>query len=241
MCAAARVIEAVRTHAKASGLQRNISKVYDVDGAYDGMHVRRGDFQYPPTQLPAEKLHELSPNLTKGATLYVATDERDKSFFDVFRKDYDLVFLDDFLHVIPDVNTNVSVTLSALRSSEHWQRLTPMCLSPHPSPQTQYYGMIDQLVSYKSRIFYGTWWSTLSGYVNRMRGYYITKHKLDGYKDGTMDSYYFTPSERVMEMKTQYIPVRFPIYCREFPTSWRDIDCGIEELYDATMSEIGKQ
>jgi hypothetical protein len=108
MCAAARVIEAVRDHAKKSGLHRNISLAeYDVDGAYDGMHVRRGDFQYPPTQLPAEKLFELSPMLTKGATVYVATDEKDKSFFEVFRKDYDLVFLDDFLHVIPDVNTNV--------------------------------------------------------------------------------------------------------------------------------------
>ncbi len=107
MCAAARVIEAVREHAKGSGLNRNISREYDIDGAYDAMHVRRGDFQYPPTQLPAEQLHSLSPMLTKGATLYVATDERDKSFFEVFRKDYDLVFLDDFLHVIPDVNTNV--------------------------------------------------------------------------------------------------------------------------------------
>ena len=71
----------------------------------------------------------------------------------------------------------------------------------------------------------------MSGYVNRMRGYYITKHHLTGYEDGTMDSYYFTPEERVMEMKAQYIPVRFPIYCREFPISWRDIDRGIEELY----------
>jgi hypothetical protein len=40
-----------------------------------------------------------------------------------------------------------------------------------------------------------------------------------------------------MEMKTQYIPVRIPIYCREFPISWRDIDCGIEELYNAAIEE----
>jgi len=163
--------------------------------------VRSGDidFQYPPTQLPAEKLYELSrAHLTEGATLYVATDERKKEFFEPFRKKYDLVFLDDFLDAIPGVNTN-------------------------------YYGMIDQLVAYKSRVFYGTWWSTLSGYVNRMRGYYIAKHGLEGHEDGTMLSWYFTPSERVEQMRS-YIPVRKPIYCREFPTSWRDIDRGIDEI-----------
>jgi len=47
---------------------------------------------------------------------------------------------------------------------------------------------------------------SLSG-LNRMRGYYITKNKLEGYKDGSMYSYYFVPEERVKEMR-QYIPVR---------------------------------
>jgi hypothetical protein len=194
ICSAARVVEAVRLHAK-----KNTNHTpSNTDGIYDAVHVRRGDFQYTPTRLPADELYKLSPELTEGATLYIATDERDKSFFDIFKEHYDVVFLDDFMHVIADVDTN-------------------------------YYGMIDQLVSYKSRVFYGTWWSTLSGYVNRMRGYYITKHKLEGYKDGTMRSWYFTPEERVQQMR-EYIPVRKPIYCREFPTSWRDIDQGIEEL-----------
>lgn len=100
--------------------------------------------------------------MEEGGLLYIATDERDKSFFDPFRKHYDIVFLDDFKHLLTKVNTN-------------------------------YYGMLDQLVASKGRVFFGTWFSTLSGYVNRMRGYYIAKHKLDGYKDGTMESYYFYP------------------------------------------------
>lgn len=55
------------------------------------MQVRRGDFQYPPTQLPAEKLYDLSKGeLTEGATVYIATDERNKGFFDVFKKHYDV-------------------------------------------------------------------------------------------------------------------------------------------------------
>ena len=73
MCAAARVIEAVREHAKKN---KNHEPSRD-DGIYDALHVRRGDFQYPPTQLPADELYELSKNqLEKSSTLYIATDER---------------------------------------------------------------------------------------------------------------------------------------------------------------------
>jgi len=192
ICAAARVVEAVREHA----ILKNAT---NTEGIYDAMHVRRGDFQFSPTQLPADELYDLSKgNLEQGSTLYVATDEKNKTFFEPLKKHYDVVFLDDFLHVLPGVNTN-------------------------------YYGMIDQLVCYKSRIFYGTWWSTLSGYVNRMKGYYTAKHELEGYKDGTLRSFYFTPPERVLQMRS-YIPVRKPIYMREFPISWRDIDQGIEDI-----------
>lgn len=103
MCAAARVIEAVREHAR-KNTQHNASQM---EGIYDALHVRRGDFQYSPTQLPAEKLYDLSKgNLVENATLYIATDERDKSFFNIFKQHYDVVFLDDVLHAIPDVNTN---------------------------------------------------------------------------------------------------------------------------------------
>jgi len=198
MCAAARVVEAVRKHARKNKHHKPSSD----EGIYDALHVRRGDFQYAPTQLPANELYDLSEKeLIEGATLYVATDERNKDFFEPFKQHYDLVFLDDFIQeAIPELNTN-------------------------------YYGMIDQLVAYKSRKFYGTWWSTLSGYVNRMRGYYITKHKEEGWRDGTMQSWYFVPKDRVNQMR-EYIPVRKPIYCREFPTSWRDIDQGIEGLTD---------
>jgi len=191
------VVEAVRNHARKNN-NHNASRD---EGIYDATHIRRGDFQsqYERTFLPAEELYHLSRGeLVEGATLYIATDEKKKSFFNIYKKHYDVVFLDDFLHVIPDVNTN-------------------------------YYGMIDQLVSYKSRSFYGTWWSTLSGYVNRMRGYYIAKHELEGYKDGTMKSWYFTPANFVLEMRS-YRPVRQPFFIREFPIGWRDIDQGTDEI-----------
>ncbi|KAL9186084.1 hypothetical protein ACHAXT_005322 [Thalassiosira profunda] len=187
MCAAARVVEAVRKRSKK-------------DGLFDSMHVRRGDFQYKKTRLEAKELIARSKEeLEEGGLLYIATDERDKSFFAPFKEHYEVVFLDDFEVLLKGINTN-------------------------------YYGMLDQLVASKGRVFYGTWWSTLSGYVNRMRGYYIAKHKLEGHEDGTMDSYYFFPEERHKQMK-QYMPVKKPIYMREFPISWRDIDKGIDEIH----------
>lgn len=185
MCAAARVVEAVRKRSK------------DKDGLFDSVHIRRGDFQYKKTRLEANELYDKSKDkFEQGGLLYIATDERDKPFFKPFKEHYDIVFLDDFQHLLKGINTN-------------------------------YYGMLDQLIASKGRVFYGTWWSTLSGYVNRMRGYYIAKNKLDGYEDGTMESFYFYPEEKVNQMK-QYMPVKKPIYMREFPTSWRDIDKGIE-------------
>eukprot|EP00804_Cyclotella_cryptica_P007490 CCRYP_020725-RB/>CCRYP_020725-RB protein AED:0.02 eAED:0.02 QI:723/1/1/1/1/1/2/156/419 len=180
MCAAARVVQAVRERSKNNG-------------QFDSMHVRRGDFQYKKTRLEAKELIALSKDkLEQGGLLYIATDEKDKKFFDPFKKHYDIVFLDDFTHLLQGINTS-------------------------------YFGMLDQLVASKGRVFFGTWFSTLSGYINRMRGYYITKHGLKGTEDGTMESYYFTPVDKMDQMK-EYKPVKKPIYMREFPISWRDID-----------------
>jgi hypothetical protein len=62
-----------------------------------------------------------------------------------------------------------------------------------------------------------------------MRGYYSAKHKQEGYEEGILNSYYFVPKEKKQQMR-KYRAVKLPIYMREFPTSWRDIDKGIGEL-----------
>jgi hypothetical protein len=72
----------------------------------------------------------------------------------------------------------------------------------------------------------GTYFSTFTGYINRMRGYYITKHKLEGCVDGTMPSYYFAPLENKNVMR-HYAAIEQLLFAREFPTAWRDIDTGI--------------
>jgi hypothetical protein len=165
------------------------------------VHIRRGDFQsqYPATQLPPEKLYNLSKAfLEPNSTVFIATDAKKKDFFEPFVKNYDVVFLDDFKDEIEGVNSN-------------------------------YYGILDQIIASKGEVFLGTFWSTLSAYVNRMRGYYSIRDKIDGYKDGTLKSYYFMPNSKRRVM-TKYFPPSDGLWAHEFHTAWRDIDRGIPEL-----------
>ena len=189
-CAAARIVVGLRDRVS----KRTGGKAND----FDTIHIRRGDFQYKVTRFDAPKIVEmLNRKLSNGTTLYIATDERDKSFFDPIQERYDAVFLDDFVHELEGVNTN-------------------------------YYGMIDQLVASRGRLFYGCWFSTFTGYINRLRGYHTDDHQLPGYKDGIIPSYYYALVDRFDHMQRWY-PVKKQFYAREFPTSWRLIDASVEQ------------
>lgn len=130
VCAAARIVSAVREKAKALSPQNAL-------GTYNSFHVRRGDFQYKRVKIGVDELYERSKDkLEEGSFLYIATDERNKSFFDPLKEHYNLGYLDDYMHLIKGINPN-------------------------------YYGMLDQLVAFKGEVFFGTWFSTLTGYINR--------------------------------------------------------------------------
>lgn len=191
-CAAARVVEKVR--------ERSRQRHPELNGAFDSFHIRRGDFQYKTTRISANDILRNSKGVLHGQkTVFIATDERDKSFFQPLKDAYDVVFLDDYLDVLKDVNSN-------------------------------YYGMIDQLVAAKGDVFFGCWFSTFTGFINRMRGYYSVKLKLPGYQNGTLPTtYYYATIEKKLEMHV-FQPLKGSFFNREFPTSWRQIDKGIEEL-----------
>jgi GDP-fucose protein O-fucosyltransferase len=101
-------------------MSRNSS---NADGSFNTFHVRRNDFgsQYQTSIIPAEEVYDnVKGVLPDGSVVYVATDERDKSYFEPLKQHFDIKFLDDFMNELnppgfPHVNTN-------------------------------YYGMIDQLV-----------------------------------------------------------------------------------------------
>lgn len=86
--------------------------------------------------------------------------------------------------------------------------------------------MLDQLISTKGHTFIGTFYSTFTGYIMRLRGYHSTVRKLEGYKKGETDSYYYVPLVYKTAMR-KYTAIQQPFWAREFPVSWREIDKGI--------------
>jgi GDP-fucose protein O-fucosyltransferase len=96
--------------------------------------------------------------------VYIATDERQKTFFNPLKEYYNVKFLDDYKdELLTDINKN-------------------------------FYGMIDQLIAARGRNFYGCWHSTFTGYIMRMRGYHAARDHSPGYLDGVLpSSYYYVP------------------------------------------------
>lgn len=74
-------------------------------------------------------------------------------------------------------------------------------------------GFVDALVAAEGRTFTGTWFSTLTSFVHRVRGY-------RGFADS--DSY-FSASDRWAAFQGFEAP-RHPLYMREWAEAWRGID-----------------
>ncbi len=76
-------------------------------------------------------------------------------------------------------------------------------------------GMVDTIVASRGRIFVGTWFSTFTGYINRMRGY----HGM------TMKDSYFGTMRNKYEMHKYFYPSKFSYgFSREWPVGWVGID-----------------
>ncbi|KAJ1422622.1 GDP-fucose protein O-fucosyltransferase-domain-containing protein [Ochromonadaceae sp. CCMP2298] len=153
-------------------------------GTYSAFHIRRGEFQYKEVKIPASNMLQNVGHFVPQKLLFIATDEKNKSFFDPFKKDHTVRFLDDYMD------------LAQLR---------------HINPN--FLGMIDQVVCTRGDIFVGTWFSTFSGYITRMRGYM-------GYQDSSV--FYGDKKHRDRFQKPE-LPM-FPFYMREWNVSWDKID-----------------
>ncbi|CAB9499428.1 GDP-fucose protein O-fucosyltransferase [Seminavis robusta] len=172
----------------------------NVKGEFDSFHVRRGDFQYKVTRVEADVMYRMAKEkLTEGDILYIATDERDKEFFKPLMEHYDVVFLDD---MIDAVGKQVNTNL---------------------------YGMLDQLIASRGRVFFGCWFSTFTAYINRLRGYHADNHEEPGYEQGIVNSWYYALEDRYDHMQ-QFYPVKQAFYAREFPAAWRLIDTSMGDL-----------
>ena len=98
-CAAARVVAAVREKARHHG---------NPHGLFDSFHIRRGDLQYKDCFIEADEILDNVGNLLleKNSTIFIATDERNMTYFDPLREHYHLYFLHDFMDEVGSINKN---------------------------------------------------------------------------------------------------------------------------------------
>jgi len=189
-CAAGKIVKALQEEGQKQGFNLDDEK----GGGYAALHVRRGDLQYKKVKISAEEWYEnLKETFRDNEIIYIATDERDKSFFDPIKEHTQIKFLDDY-----------------------WEMAKLGDLDPN------YMGMIDTIVASRGRVFGGTFRSTFTGYINRMRGYHGMSMK---------DSYYsFLEKKHVThEWKEKYDGTSFAF---EWPSGWIGIDGDVDPSRD---------
>jgi len=238
MCAASRVIDAIRQSAYSHE---------NSQGSFDALHVRRNDFpnKYGIDKLTAENIVSILSsyhssmnkqlknytnttdialdatdntlnttetstldidedgnsiqNRTNVWTIFVATDENDESFFLPLQK----------------------AGYNLLFLSDFEKILSGM------NPNLN--GMVEQIVASKARNFWGTYYSSFSGQIMRLRGYHYVNDDNADMHSGKIASSYYLQDEYRNVMRLYRSPSQ-PFFAREFPLAWRDIDRGIGEM-----------
>lgn len=188
-CIAGKIVKAIQAEAKQYG--------FDTDeegaGGFSAMHIRRGELQYKKVKISAEKWYENTKEVWKpNEILYIATDERNKTFFDPIAEHHQLRFLDDYFEI------------GDLKS-----------IDPN------YFGMIDTIIASRGRAFAGTFFSTFSGYINRLRGY----HGM------TMKNSWYSLLERKTRMH-EWEDIDHFVFAYEWPTGWIGIDADVVPTKD---------
>jgi len=197
-CAAGRVLRMIHEDAaRISGIPNEVSMDPITGGGntnegptFFAYHIRRGDFQYKNTRLPAATIlgatkHLLDAYSNRTRLLYIATDERNASFFDPFRDHFEVRLLGDY-----------------------FQRAGLQHMDGN------LIGMVEQVITANAHTFVGTYASTFTGYITRMRGYY---------RDGRYNRSYYTTKKDMYHLQKKRGIVG-PFWAREFETAHMQID-----------------
>lgn len=154
-------------------------------GGYSALHIRRGDFQFKKQRISAEEWWDNTKEVwLPNEILYIATDEIEREFFDPIKEHREIRFLSDYWHKLGLDDTDPN-----------------------------YIGMIETIVASRGRAFAGTWFSTFTSYINRMRGY----HGMD------MKNSYYGLEERKYAMH-QWVYPNGGYVARDWPLCWDGIN-----------------
>jgi len=172
------------------------------DGEYDSFHIRRGDLvkQYKNTGTSADEIYQNSKEELRGNATVFVATDHDD-------RDFFAPLTSKYDVVFLDDFKEELAGVDKL-----------------------YYGMIDQLVASRGRVFFGCFQSTFSNFIFRIRAWRSQRDKLEGYENGTFDNsfYYIQPNKTYVYR--QYSAMSSPTYMREWPVAWKNMDRGIGEL-----------
>lgn len=155
---------------------------------YDAIHIRRNDFQgqFHETNFIAQEIfQQVEDVIAPGSLVYVVTDESNTAYFDSVRDRYRLRFLHDFYEAAELKDMESDVT-----------------------------GMVEQVIASGARVYVGTYFSTFTSYVTRLRGYL---GKNPGY-------YYPEKYKNVLQSPQENFYATAPNFHQEWPVAYVGID-----------------
>lgn len=167
-CAGHELLQLVREDAKRVSPQD--------DGAFYALHIRRGDFQFKEVKLSADEIvanlrySNGSAIIPPGSFVYISTDDPDGKCAGclVQRIPCEKYELPKPTGCQVDTSWNAFIKagwkirfLKDYMKQGHLRHVNPNAL-----------GMIEAIVCSRAKIFAGTWFSSFSGYIVRLRGYH---------------------------------------------------------------------
>eukprot|EP00316_Scyphosphaera_apsteinii_P012517 CAMPEP_0119316266 /NCGR_PEP_ID=MMETSP1333-20130426/39223_1 /TAXON_ID=418940 /ORGANISM="Scyphosphaera apsteinii, Strain RCC1455" /LENGTH=425 /DNA_ID=CAMNT_0007321867 /DNA_START=173 /DNA_END=1450 /DNA_ORIENTATION=- len=196
--------------------------------AFSCLHIRRNDFQYKRMRIPARRILRNTRGLFMAReTLYIATDEQSKG--------------------IAKQNSFSPAATSRLRNHSWFAPLSDTYTTAFLSnffaalendTEPNLIGCIEQLVCSRARVFSGTYFSTFTSYIHRLRGYMADvrqkgifyNHLLfpDDYRNGPKyNGARGAGSLGRSGPSWSVFPTGHPFWGREYVESWEDTEISI--------------
>lgn len=180
------------------GMRQSCYSRLNPNGIFYSAHVRKKNFK-----IPHMNFHGFDYNITSAEVLLSLSEVNEGSCLFIATDDFDENFYQP-------IREKFKVF--------HLEDFKDLLFGLNPN----FHGMIEQIVVARGRQFHGSFYSTFSGYVNRLRGYYSIREGHPRSTEGVLEDSFYMPSKFKNENMI-YKAVQKPFFAREFPAAWRDI------------------
>lgn len=191
-----------------------IRELRAMNGTYYAIHARRNDFQFRLAKISAQQIIENLDGyrlIPRGALVYLATDDPEG-----ICKGCTYEGMPCSAYPTPRPKQyGCPDDPSWDAFDRHGWRIVKLgdFLHKLPDVNPNHYGMVEQVVCSRAKVFAGAFWSTFSGFIHRLRGYH-------GFGE---DSYYHTTGRQQALRQPKRMG---PGWMREWRAGWTDDDVG---------------